>query len=410
MTPGPRQPFRRWAALFGILVTNADLRLFWSAISISNVGTWMQVVAQDWLVLVELDAGAGMLGLITALQFAPALLAAPLGGVLADRFPKRHVLIATNLVSGILSALLGILALTGTAEVWHVLVLALLLGTVRAVDSPARLSLGAELVELQDVPKAIALSSMSFNLARLVGPGFGGIVIAVAGTGAVFVANAITFAVPCVALLFIGREIPRRARSLDVGIMGAIGYVWRRPRLRVVVLLMFFSGFAMNMPMIIALMANDVYRVDAAAFGVLGSIMAIGSLVGTLYAGVISPHLRVVLIAVTGLGSLLVLQAAMPTYLAFAATLPVVGAMSATMNVSMYSFVQMASDPGQRGRVTALATMAGSLGHPLGALLAGWTATVVGARFGGVACGVVAIVGVALSVLLLLRARKHPEP
>src|SRR5690606_20774462 len=122
--------------------------------------------------------------------------------------------------------------------------------------------------------------------------GLGGIVIAIAGTGAVFVANAFTFAVPCIALLFIGRDIPRRARSRNVGILNAIGYVWRRPRLRVVVLLMFFSGFAMNVPMIIALMANDVYQVDAAAFGVLGSIMAVGSLIGTLYAGVISPRLR----------------------------------------------------------------------------------------------------------------------
>src|SRR5690606_18400512 len=264
-----------------------DYRLYWSGMFVSNVGTWMQRVAQDWLVLQVLHGGGQAVGITTGLQFLPFLLVAPFGGLLADKLPKRYLLIFTNAFMGCVGLVLGILVLTGQAEIWHVYVLAFLLGVGTALDNPARQAFVSALVVREDIPNAIALNSASFNAARLIGPAVAGAAIALIGTGWVLGINGLSFASPLIVLLMPGTMVvpesdPEDRRDEPTGALSrlreGVAYVRSRPDLVMVMVIMFGVGtFGMNFQMTMALMATEVYDRGPEEYGLLGSIMAIGT-------------------------------------------------------------------------------------------------------------------------------------
>ncbi len=399
-----------------------DYRLFWSGMLVSNIGTWMQRVAQDWLVLVTLGGGPAALGITTGLQFLPFLLVAPFGGMLADRLPKRQLLMFTNGFLGTIGVTLGVLVITDLAQVWHVYVLAFLLGVGTALDNPARNTFAAELVEADDLANAVGLNSASFNAARLIGPGVAGLLIAAVGTGPVFLLNAVTFGAPIVMLLIIGKDtidepraVPRRERRVIDGLR----YVRSRPDLVMVMAIMFFVGtFGMNFQMTMALMATGVFDKGPSEYGLLGSIMAIGSLTGSLLAARRAAPRRRVIVAVAVVFALLEILAGLsPAYWVFALSLIPLGMAALTVITTANAYMQTSIDPQMRGRVMALYLMVFMGGTPAGAPLIGWAAEVLGPRWSLLGGGIMTLVGTVLITMvfarrngIVLRPRLRPRP
>src|SRR5688500_11404643 len=299
---------------------------------VSNTGTWMQRVAQDWLVL-QLTANSGAaIGITTGLQFLPFLLLSPFAGLVADRIPKRRLLQLTNLGMALPALVLGLLAVTGTAEIWHVYVLALALGTAAAFDAPARQSFVSEIVGPDDLANAVGLNSASFNAARIVGPAVAGVLIAALGGGAVatgwvILANAVTYAAPILTLRRLdpmALRTPEPMRREPGQIRAGIAYVRNRPDLMLILAIVFFTGtFGLNFQMTSALMATQVFGKGATEYGLLGTFMAVGSLTGSLVAAR-RPYVRQRLVIAAALVFAVVEIAAglMPSYLTFALLTP----------------------------------------------------------------------------------------
>ena len=325
----------------------------------SNIGTWMGRVGQDWLVLTVLTAGsATALGIVTGLQFLPFLLLAPWAGLIADRFPKRRTLLATQTMLAVSSLVLGVLAVTGTAQLWHVYAIALLQGITTAIDNPTRQAFVSEMVPPEKLANAVALNSASFNLGRLIGPGVAGVVIAWWGTGEALLLNTGTFVFVIVALLMLRRNELRpaplaRARG---GIREGFRYVRDRGDIQLVMLLVFVLGtFGMNFQITMALMATKVFDKGAGEFGLLGSIMAVGSLTAALLsARRRTPRLRVLLLSLVGFTVAATVAAAAPTYWTFALALVPVGLTALTALTTANAMVQTRVAPEMRGRVMAL--------------------------------------------------------
>lgn len=279
-----------------------NYRIWFAGALVSNVGTWMGRVGQDWLVLTVLTAGsATALGVVTGLQFLPFLLLAPWAGLIADRFPKRRTLLLTQTMLAVSSLLLGVLAVTGLAQLWHVYVIALLQGVTTAIDNPARQAFVSEMVPNDKLANAVSLNSASFNLGRLIGPGVAGLVIAAWGTGQALLLNTVTFVFVIAALLLLrANELkPAPLAKARGGIREGFSYVRNRGDLQLVMLLVFVLGtFGMNFQITMALMATKVFDKGAGEFGLLGSIMAIGSLSAALFSARRKvPRLRVLLIS-----------------------------------------------------------------------------------------------------------------
>jgi MFS family permease len=379
-----------------------NYRLFAAGSLVSNTGTWMQRVAQDWLVL-ALTGSAGALGLTTGLQFLPILLFSPIAGVIADRFPKRSVMMVTQIAMTTTAALLGLLAVTGVARAWHVYVLAFAFGTAAAFDTPARQAFVNEMVGRETLTNAVALNSASFNLGRMIGPAVAGGVIAVLGSGVdasgwVILLNSASYLAVLAALKRMRSEelrptppLPRAKGQLRAG----IAYVRSRPDILLVMAIVACAGtFGLNYQMTMALMATEVYGKGAGEYGMLGSILAVGSLTGALIAARRrSSSQRLVVIAATMFGVVTLAAGLMPTYLTFALILPLAGITSMTLMTAANSFVQMAADPAMRGRVLALyfaVFMGGTAG---GAPVLGWVADHAGARWTLVGGGAITAIG-----------------
>ncbi|MGI9052270.1 MAG: MFS transporter [Ilumatobacteraceae bacterium] len=374
---------------FAALATR-NYRLFATGSLISNVGTWMQRVAQDWLIL-TLTASAGALGVTTGLQFLPILLFSPLAGVVADRYPKRVVLTVTQVVLGVTAATLGVLAVTGLAQPWHVYLLAFLFGTGAAFDVPARQAFVNEMVGPDRLTNAVALNSASFNLARMIGPALAGLLIAALGsgvtaTGWVILINATTYAAVVVSLARMRSSeltptVPlARARGQ---LREGVRYVRGRPDLLLVMGVVFCAGtFGLNFQMTTALMATQVYDKGAGEFGILGSIIAVGSLVGSLLAARRArSRQRLVVVGAMAFGVIELIAGLMPTYWTFALILPLCGFAALTVITAANSFMQMAAAPQMRGRVMALYLAVFMGGTPIGSVVLGWVAEQFGARW-----------------------------
>ena len=377
-----------------------NYRRYAAGMLVSNTGTWMQRVAQDWLVL-QLSGGSGTaLGITTALQFLPMLLFGLLGGVVADRYPKGRILALTNAFMGLVALTMGVLVLSGTAAVWHVYALAFALGAGAALDTPARQAFVVELVGREDLPNAVGLNSASFNGARIVGPAVAGLlIVALGGTGWVFVLNALTYLAPLSALRRLDTAAlhPTELAARSGGqVREGLAYVRGRPDLTAVLLVVFFTGtFGMNFQLTNALMATAEFGKGAREYGLLGSIMAVGSLTGALL-GARRPRVRLRLVvgAAASFALLEIGAGLMPTYPLYAVALLPAGVAALTTMTSANALLQLSVAPAMRGRVMALYVVVFFGGTPLGAPLIGWIGQHYGPRWSLLGGGALAVAGV----------------
>ena len=393
--------------------SHRNYRVLFPANVLSNIGTWAQRIAQDWLVL-ELTNSAQLLGIITALQFLPSLLLSLYGGVLADRFDKRTLLIITNIGAGLGSLTLGLLVITGQVEVWHVAVLAFTVGVFSALDAPVRTSFNSELVGQKDIPSAISLNSANFNAGRLIGPAASGFLIVLFGTGLSFVINSFTYVAVVVSLILIRKNElfisvkPERGAKLKE----AVNYVLGHTEIRLVMIAVFFATtFGLNFQIFMAVMATQEFGKGPAEFGILGSILAVGSFTGVLVSARLE-HMRVpkwVMRFGMAFGSLLMITAWMPTYGTFAAILPLVGGMALMMLIGANSFVQTNCEPTLRGRVMGIYLLIFMGGTPIGSPAIGWFAENFGVRITVFICGVIVLVA-ALAIAIIIKRTPGPEP
>ncbi|MEU6269862.1 MFS transporter [Saccharopolyspora shandongensis] len=397
-----------------------NYRYYASGQVVSLTGTWMQRAAQDWLVL-ELSGGSpAALGVAVALQFAPTLLLTLWAGVVADRFDKRRMLVATQSALGICGLVLGLLDVTGVVLLWHVYLLCFVLGCFAAIDAPVRQSFVVEMVGPRQLTNAVALNSMTFNLARIVGPAIAGVLITAIGTGWVFLLNGLSSVAVVAGLALMDASALHRAKPppKERGQLRAgLRYVRGRPDLIVVMVLVFFIGtFGMNFESSFAVIARNVFGRDADGYGLLITMLAVGTLTGAALAARRSgrgvPRLRLMLLGAGVFGVLEAVAALMPTYELFAASLVPVGIAVMTFTTIANATVQLAVEPTMRGRVMGLYMLLFLGGKPLGGLASGWLAEVLGPRWpillGGLASLAAALGGVA--VLAWRRRTGLPEP
>jgi MFS family permease len=386
-----------------------NYRLFFISSSVTNVGTWVQRVAQDWLVLQLTHSGTD-LGLVTGLQFLPALFLSLQGGAIADRFDKRKVLILTNLAGGFFAMILGLLALFGTVERWHVYLLAFLLGIASAIDGPVRQSFVAEMVGPEDLPNAVSLNSANFNAGRLIGPALSGLLIGAFGTGPSFLINAASFFVVIGALMMMRTEelITRDLRDqVKVTIRDGFRYVKARPDLKAVIFVVgLMATFGLNFQIITALMATHEFHRGPAAFGALGAAVALGSVSGALVAARLerAPTATFVLRSALIFGVIESVASIMPTFLTFALMLPLCGAMTLTTLIAANSTMQLRSTPANRGRIMGIYLMIFLGGAPLGSPVIGWVGQTIGPRFAMAMGGVITIIA-ALGTIIATRGK-----
>ncbi|RDK11881.1 MFS transporter [Cupriavidus lacunae] len=389
---------------------NFNYRVWASGAIVSNVGTWMQRTAQDWLVLTELTHhSATAVGIVMSLQFGPQMLLLPLTGYAADHFNRRKLLFATQAAMGMLALGLGLMTVTGLVRLWHVYVFALLLGCITAFDAPARQTFVSDLVGEEDLPNAVALNSTSFNAARMVGPAITGLLIASVGTGWVFLINALSF-VPVLGALRMLRQKELHLKPLALRTRGSFvegfRYVWKRPDLKAALLMLFLIGtFGLNFPIFISTMSVSAFHAGAGQYGLLSSTMAIGSVTGTLLAARRpKPRMAILLGAAAIFGTGCMLGALMPNAVLFGVALAAIGASTQTFTTSTNSLVQISTEPAMRGRVIAI-LLAIALGTtPLGAPVVGWVADRFGPRW---ALGVGAASGFAAALVGLLYLVKY---
>ncbi len=364
-----------------------NYRLWAGGAVISNVGTWMQRTAQDWVVLTELTHhNATAVGVVMALQFGPRVFLLPLTGYAADHLDRRKLVFATQAAMGALALGLGLLILTGVARLWHVDLFAVLLGCVSAFDAPARQSFVSELVDDRDLANAVALNSASFNAGRLIGPAVAGLLIAVVGSGWVFLINAASFGAVIAALGLLRLDqlqVRERAVRTRGSFLEGFRYVWRRSDLKTVLVMLFLIGtLGFNFPIFITTMSVTVFHVGAARYGVLMSFMAVGSVAGALLAARRErPGMGLLVAAALSFGIGLGLAAVMPTYALFSLALVLVGISVQTFTTTANSSAQLWTEPAMRGRVIAIVLAVAMGGAPIGAPLVGWVADRFGPRW-----------------------------
>ncbi|UIJ34927.1 MFS transporter [Allobranchiibius sp. GilTou73] len=399
-----------------------NYRVYAAGALVSNIGTWMGRVAQDWLVLTQLTPHDSTdLGIVTALQFAPVVLLAPFAGAVSDRFHKRKVLIATQSALAITSALLAGLVLGNVVQLWHVYVLALLQGVATAFDNPTRQAFVSEMVPRERLANAVGLNSASFNAARLIGPGVAGLLIAAVGTGYTLVFNTGSFIAVLVALgLLRTSELRPSPRSSGKGrIREGLAYVRHRPDIVLVMVMVFMLGtFGMNFQITIALMSTSEFHEGATEYGLLGSIMAIGSLAAALMAARRPrPRLRILLVSLAGFTVASTAAALAPSFWFFALFLIPTGLCALTVLTTANATVQLGVSPEMRGRVMALYMAIFMGGTPLGSPVIGWIGGAWGPRWtilvGSIATGLTvsgAMVYLMRNQQLRLRIERQPLP
>ncbi|MFD7286960.1 MFS transporter [Streptomyces sp. NPDC059863] len=384
-----------------------NYRLFATGAVVSNIGTWMSRITQDWLVL-SLTGSSAAVGITTALQFLPMLLFGLYGGVIADRYPKRLLLLFTQAAMGLCGLSLAVLTLSGQVQVWHVYLIAFLLGMVTVVDNPTRQSFVSEMVGPDRLRNAVSLNSANFQSARLIGPAVAGVLITTVGSGWAFMLNGLSFIAPLVGLLLMRQHelhksvrVPRGKGQLREGLR----YVRGRPELIwPIVLIGFIGTFGFNFPIWLTAFAHGVYDGGAGLYAFFNILMAAGSLAGALLAARRgSSRLRVLLLAAMAFGVLEIAVSFSPWVWLFSLVLVPIGMLGMTTNISANTSVQMASDPEMRGRVMSLYMMVFVGGTPIGGPLLGWVTDTYGARVGFATGGLVSLLAAATIGLILTR-------
>jgi MFS family permease len=385
-----------------------NYRLFAGGQLVSLTGTWMQRVGQDWLVLRLTNNSGTAIGITTALQFLPILLLGLQGGVIADRFSKRKLILATQVTMGLIALALGLLDLVGAATLYDVYLFAFLLGVVTAVDNPTRQAFVSELVGGEELPNAVGLNSATFNAARIVGPAAAGLLIDGVGTAWVFLGNAASFiaVITCLLMmrpseLFPAPRLVRQRGNLREG----LSYVRHRRELLVPIVLVGVVGtFGLNFQITLALVDKVVFHRGAASFGLLSALLATGALAGALLgARRTHPTTRLVILGAIAFGVLEVVAGLMPAFAMLGVALVPVGLANITFSTAANSSVQLASAPEMRGRVMGLYMLVFAGGTPVGAPLVGWISQEFGARWGLIGGGVVSAGAGAVVLALSLR-------
>lgn len=385
-----------------------NYRLYFIGQVVSVSGSWMQRVAQSWLVL-HLSGSGVALGLVSALQFLPMLVLGAWAGVLADRLDKRRLLVVTQALMGLLALALGTVTLTGQVRLWMVYLLALLLGLVTAVDNPARQSFVMEMVGRRQVTNAVSLNSAVFTGARVVGPAIAGLLITLVGTGWCFVVNAVSFGAVVLALVAMDPaqlQRPEGVARRRGQVMEGLRFVWSRPDVRLPLAVLAVVGtLALNWTVLLPLLARNTFHGGAGTYGLLFAMLGIGSLAGALFtASRREPSAGLLLGSLFAFGVLMLAAAAAPTLpLEIAALIPT-GLAALTFQTTANSLIQLRSDPALRGRVMAMYSVVFIGTTPIGAPVVGWVAQAFGPR-AGVALGAVAILSAASVALWLARSR-----
>jgi MFS family permease len=383
-------PGRHWPqALTALSVRN--YRLWLSAQAISTTGLWMQRIAQDWLVL-ELTGSIAAVGVAVALQFLPVLIFGLFGGVLADRYPKRRLLIITQTTAATLAALLGLLALTGAVQVWHVYLIATLLGLVTAVDNPTRQVFVAELVGDRHVRNAVSLNSSVFQFGALIGPALSGVLIHAVGQGWSFLINAASCMVVVVMLIVI--QLPARAvvtRERTPGQLRAgLRYLWQVKEICWTIVLVATMGIlGLNMPVILAAFASSEFATGVGGYSLFNSLTAVGAFSGAMLSArrVGAVRLRTLVGLLAGFGAALALASRAPNVYLFGAVLVGCGMLTLLFLTGANALVQLSSAPSLRGRVMSVYVLVLLGGQAIGGPTVGWFIDQFGARSSMLVCG-----------------------
>jgi MFS family permease len=397
---------------------NFNYRLWTIGALVSNVGTWMQRTAQDWLVLTQLTHhNASAVGTVMALQFGPQLLLLPWTGWAADHFDQRKLMMVTQAAMGILALALGGMTIAGVVQLWHVYVFAFLFGCASAFDAPVRQTFVAQLVGDAELPNAVALNSTSFNAARMIGPAAAGLLIAGVGTGWAFVVNGLSYVAVLCSLTWLRKnELHPQPRAPGGGARGrgmldGMQYVWKRPDLMALLAMLFLiATFGLNFPIFIGTMAVSVFHTDARGYSLLSSTMAVGSVIGALLAaGRERTRFSALVVGAGVFGVGCLLAAISPAYLWFAVALALTGVAALTFTNTSNSLIQLSTEPAMRGRVMALRLGIALGTTPIGAPIVGWVADHAGPRW---ALGVAAASGfaaLAVGMRYLAMARQRSE-
>ena len=386
---------------FGSLwVRNFRLFIFGQAISLC--GTWMQTVAVSWLVLQMTHSGT-QLGLVVAAQFLPILLFGAWGGVVADRFSKRHILYVTQTLSGLLAFILGLLVISHSVELWMVYALALCLGLVNSIDNPTRQSFVIEMVGPKNLRNAVTLNSTMINAARVIGPSIAGILIATVGIGTCFIANAVSYIAVLIALYLMRQKELHPAtvsKSAPGQIKAGLQYVWSVPVLKVTLIMMFIIGtFAYEFPVIFPLFATQTLHGDAATYSAMMVATGVGAIIGGLYtASHVATHENQLIWTAILFGLSIVVAAVMPNFVSVLVVLVVVGALSVLFIALGNTTLQLNSDPTMRGRVMSLWSIAFLGTTPVGGPLIGFISDHSNPRVGLAVGGISALVAGAIGL------------
>ena len=389
-----------------------NYRIWFAGAFVSNIGTWVQRTAQDWLVLTVLTRhSASAVGTVMAFQFAPQFLLLPWTGLAADRYNQRRLLLATQAVMAVLALTLGLLTVTGLVRLWHVYIFAALFGSAAAFDAPVRQTFVAELVGDADLANAVSLNSTSFNAARMIGPAASGAIIAAVGTGWAFLLNGASFVAVLASLALLrAAELHPNARAARGrgGFMEGLRYVWSRADLKAVLVMLFLIGtFGLNFPIFISTMAVGVFHANARGYGLLSAAMAIGTVSGALFnAGRAGPRQEALPISAGAFGIGCALAAIAPDAWSFAGALVVTGAAALVFTNSTNALMQLSTAPAMRGRVMALRVGVALGGTPIGAPIVGLVADHLGPRW---ALGIGAASGAAAAMVAVFAAKFNTE-
>ena len=387
-----------------------NYRLFISGQLVSLSGTWMQTVALGWLVLQLTDSGRAV-GITLALQFAPILFFGMYGGIIADRFDKRRILIVTQSCLAVLAATLWVITASGVAELWMIYLTTVLIGFVTAADNPTRQSFVMEMVGGKRVPNAVSLNSAVFNASRIVGPAIAGLMIATVGLPWTFLLNALTFIAVITGLVRMNpAELirnPERAPRAKGQIRAGLRYVWSTPRLRQTILLVtVVATFGLNFSVVLPVMARFTFGSGASTFGFLTSCLASGALVGALVSAArAKPTRRHLLGSAFAFGALTLVASTAPSVAVLAVILVPTGAASITFIASANATLQLTAEPHMRGRVMALHGLVFLGTTPLGAPFIGWISETWGARWGLATGGGLTLLAASAMILFVRKDR-----
>jgi MFS family permease len=392
---------------------NRNYRLYFTGQTISVSGTWMQGLAQAWLILKLTDNNGTALGVVTALQFLPMLLFGVWGGVIADRYDKRRLLYGTQIGAGLLALALGIIVSAGAAAVWNVYLLSFLLGFVNMIDNPARQTFVLEMVGRDQLQNAVSLNSVVMNSSRVVGPAIGGILIDLFGVGPCFYINAASYVAVLVALRMMDPAQLHRMPTVQRAkgqLRAGLRYAWSERMVRTPLLMMAIIGtLAFNFQVVIPLMATKVFDAGAGGFGILLAIMGAGAVLGGLAMATRKGiSYRRLLALSTTMGVMILFCAVAPTLGTEALALFAMGASAFAFIAVANTTIQLTAAPEMRGRVMALYAIAFLGSTPIGGPIVGWISQQWGPRMGFAVGGVAALLATAWAAWTLLRYRTEP--